>query len=98
MFTCNSGYLIKNNTGLGNILVDEDKHKQVSLILSRGRTDDGKEKSSRHSEKKHLSIYIKIIRAEAELMTQCLRELLLFQKIQVQFPALKSDSPQLLEL
>lgn len=36
------------------MLVDEDKHKQVSLIFSRGSTDDGKEKSSRHSEKNTL--------------------------------------------
>lgn len=98
IFTCNSDYFIKNNTGLANILVDEDKHKQISLILSRGSTDEGQEKSSKYSEKKHLSIYRKIIRAEVELMTQCLRELLLFQRIQVQFPTLKSDSPQLLEL
>lgn len=48
--------------------------------------------------KKTPSIYIKSNRAEAELISQCLRELLLFQRIQLQFPALKSDSSQLLGL
>lgn len=75
------------------MLVDEDKHKQVSLIWSRGSTDDGKEKFSRHSEKKHLSVYTKIIRAEAELMTQCLRELLLFSKDSSSVPSTQIRQP-----